>query len=120
MGGYPYSKMRTRGVILLNLLLVGSSFQKSLLRVGKKVTGTEIKACKGKDVLTCNLVTIDLSTFDDEYIELPGGRIVKKKNDIQDLASRLGFQDQAHSVAYEGADGGNEAVFSIRHGRVMG
>merc|ERR1711892_1022276 len=103
---------------LLLLFLAAPSFQKELLQLGQEVTGSDINPCKGDDVLSCVMVDVDLSAFDDDIPVLPHGVEVTKKNDIQEPASRSGLNDLAKSVAYSGQ--GCEAVFSFRAGKVIG
>merc|ERR1711892_1032830 len=103
---------------LLLLFLAAPSFQKELLQLGQEVTGSDINPCKGEDVLSCVMVDVDLTAFDDDILVLPHGVEVTKKNDIQEPASRSGLNDLAKSVAYSGQ--GCEAVFSFRAGKVIG
>eukprot|EP00091_Calanus_sinicus_P011369 TRINITY_DN25782_c0_g1_i1.p1 TRINITY_DN25782_c0_g1~~TRINITY_DN25782_c0_g1_i1.p1 ORF type:complete len:168 (+),score=49.83 TRINITY_DN25782_c0_g1_i1:52-504(+) len=103
--------------LLLLVLLAAPSFQSELLELGEEVTGLEINACKGHDVLSCVLADVNLSAFDDDVLVLPGGIEVRKKNDIQEPMSRSGLGDVAKSVAYSGQ--GCEAVFSMRRGSVI-
>merc|ERR1711892_780091 len=103
---------------LLLLFLAAPSFQKELLQLGQEVTGSDINPCKGDDVLSCVMVDVNLSAFDDDILVLPYGVEVTKKNDIQEPASRSGLNDLAKSVAYSGQ--GCEAVFSFRAGKVIG
>merc|ERR1711892_1634698 len=103
---------------LLLLFLAAPSFQTELLQLGQEVTGSDINPCKGDDVLSCVMVDVNLSAFDDDILVLPHGVEVTKKNDIQEPASRSGLNDLAKSVAYSGQ--GCEAVFSFRAGKVIG
>merc|ERR1711892_1296379 len=103
---------------LLLLFLAAPSFQTELLQLGQEVTGSDINPCKGDDVLSCVMVDVNLSAFDDDILVLPYGVEVTKKNDIQEPASRSGLNDLAKSVAYSGQ--GCEAVFSFRAGKVIG
>jgi len=104
--------------LLLLVFLAGPSFQKELIQLGLEVTGSEINACKGRDILSCVLADVDLSSFDDDVLVLPGGVQVTNKNDIQEPISSSGILDIAKSVAYSGQ--GCEAVFSFRGGKVIG
>merc|ERR1711892_694903 len=110
-------RMRMVRVILL-LFLVSPSLQKQLLELGSEVTGEEIIACAGDDVLSCVLADVDESAFDDAVLDLPRGVQVAKQNDIQEPMTRSGMNEAAKSAAYSGQ--GADAVFSFRGGRVIG
>ena len=73
---------------ILFVLLAAPSFQTELMELGEEVTGLEINACKGHDVLSCVLAVVNLSAFDDDVLVLPGGVELTKKNDIQELKQK--------------------------------
>ena len=104
--------------LLLLVFLATPSYQRELIQLGLEITGLEINACKGDDVLSCVLAHVDLSALDDDILVLPRGVEVTKKNDIPTAMSRTDLRYLAKSVAYFG--NGSEAVFSIRGDRIIG
>jgi hypothetical protein len=52
--------------LLLLVFLATPSYQKELIQLGLEVTGLEINACKGDDVLRCVLADVNLSALNDD------------------------------------------------------
>merc|ERR1712200_189103 len=104
---------------LILLSLVGLSHQGSLVTLEKQVDTKNIRPCKAADVLRWTVAVVDLSSFDDDVISVPGCKDMKQKNVIQQPFSRAGGVDVAKSVDYIN-NGGCDAVFSIRGEHIFG
>ena len=87
--------------LLLLVFLATPSYQRELIQLGLEITGLEINACKGDDVLSCVLAHVDLSALDDDILVLPSGVQVTKKKPglLQDMSDP--FHKFPRVVPYE-------------------